>query len=213
MKTLYVIDGNHLFYSLKNNRIEIDYLRLMECLTSLEGRPHKVLFYTGIDPANANADRQQKFHHWLRRNGFQVTQKATEINGQGNKTVDYKPELLADLALYGAEADAVVLLSGIEDYAYCMKSLGRRGVRTVVAAFEGLVSSKLLDEVDKFYNLKNYIAEIRKTTGPTLTPTPAKPHGPDWHEMDEDDFVSVGPPASPFHPAPADSGKATSQRL
>ncbi len=75
------IDGSNLFYAALQLGIEIDYTKLLLCLTD-GSRLLRAFFYTGVDRTN---EKQQGFLLWMRRNGYRVISKELVQLPDGSK--------------------------------------------------------------------------------------------------------------------------------
>ncbi len=172
------IDGNNLFHAARSVGVEIDYAKLLDIL-----RGHDTLlrafFYTGVDQ---NAERQQGFLLWMRRNGYRVVEKELKTFPDGTKKANLDVEIAVDMLSLADRYDTAILVSGDEDFAYAVDAVAYKGVRVEVAGFRSNTSPRLIDVADRFIELDSLIPEICKTdrsyslnstTGqfPAVTPT------------------------------------------
>ena len=79
------IDGNNLFHAARSVGVEIDYAKLLDILRGNDNLL-RAFFYTGVDQ---NAERQQGFLLWMRRNGYRVVEKDLKTFPDGTKKVQH----------------------------------------------------------------------------------------------------------------------------
>lgn len=153
------IDGNNLFHAARSVGVEIDYAKLLDVL-----RGHDTLlrafFYTGVDQ---NAERQQGFLLWMRRNGYRVVEKELKTFPDGTKKANLDVEIAVDMLSLADRYDTAILVSGDEDFAYAVDAVAYKGVRVEVAGFRSNTSPRLIDVADRFIELDSLISEICKT--------------------------------------------------
>ncbi len=153
------IDGNNLFHAARSAGVEIDYAKL---LTHLRGDDPllRAFFYTGVDQ---QAERQQGFLLWMRRNGYRVVQKELKTFPDGTKKANLDVEIAVDMLSLADKYDTAILVSGDEDFTYALNVIAYKGVRVEVAGFRANTSPRLIDVADRFHELDNIIAEISKS--------------------------------------------------
>jgi uncharacterized LabA/DUF88 family protein len=163
------IDGNNLFHAARSVGVEIDYAKL---LTLLRGTDMllRAFFYTGVDQ---QAERQQGFLLWMRRNGYRVVEKELKTFPDGTKKANLDVEIAVDMLSLADKYDTAILVSGDEDFAYAVNAVAYKGVRVEIAGFRSNTSPRLIDVADRFIELDVLVAEICKTdriTGGLLHP-------------------------------------------
>ncbi|QUW03891.1 NYN domain-containing protein [Chloracidobacterium validum] len=153
------IDGNNLFHAARSAGVEIDYAKL---LTHLRGEDPllRAFFYTGVDQ---QAERQQGFLLWMRRNGYRVVQKELKTFPDGTKKANLDVEIAVDMLSLADKYDTAILVSGDEDFTYALNVIAYKGVRVEVAGFRANTSPRLIDVADRFHELDGIVADISKS--------------------------------------------------
>lgn len=152
------IDGANLFHASLQLGIEIDYAKLLCCLTE-KARLLRAFFYTGMDKAN---DKQQGFLLWMRRNGYRVVTKDLVLLPDGSKKANLDVEIAVDMMNLAPYYDTGVLISGDGDLAYAVNALTYQGVRVEVLSIRSMTSDSLIDVADCFIDLDNIKQHIQK---------------------------------------------------
>ncbi len=177
------IDGINLFHAALQIGLEIDYLKLLCCLTD-NSRLLRAFFYTGIDMSRTAAirlrshEKQQGFLFWMRRNGYRVVTKEFQVS-ENYKKPNLNVEIAVDminLAPYYDTAvlvsgdminlapyyDTAVLVSGDGDLAYAVNAVASTGVRVEVVSLRTMTSDSLIDVADYFVDLDSVKQYIQK---------------------------------------------------
>jgi uncharacterized LabA/DUF88 family protein len=152
------IDGNNLFHAARFHNIDIDYNKLLRVLLG-DGRLLRAFFYTGVD---GNAERQQGFLLWMRRNGFRVVQKELKTFYDGTRKANLDVEIAVDMLSLAGCYDTAVLVSGDEDFVYAVNAVAYKGCRVEVAGFRSNTAPKLIDVADFFIDLGDIADRVRK---------------------------------------------------
>ncbi|MEC4886181.1 MAG: NYN domain-containing protein [Scytonema sp. PMC 1070.18] len=155
------IDGANLFHAGLQLGIEIDYAKLLCCLTE-NARLLRAFFYTGVDRAN---DKQQGFLLWMRRNGYRVVTKDLTLFPDGSKKANLDVEIAVDMMNLAPYYDTAVLMSGDGDLAYAVNALSYQGVRVEVVSVRSMISDSLIDVADCFVDLDILKQYIQKEPG------------------------------------------------
>lgn len=164
-RVVVLIDGANLFYAAMQLGLEIDYTRLLHCLT--KGRSLvRAYFYTGVDRSN---DKQQRFLLWMRHNGYRVVAKDLIQHPDGSRKADLNIEMAVDMLTLSQHCDTIVLLSGTGDLTYAVDHVSYRGVQTEVVSLPTMTSDSLINVCDRFVDLSKLRSEIEK-----LRPTQAR---------------------------------------
>jgi len=153
------IDGNNLFHAARSAGVEIDYAKLLAYLRG-EDPLLRAFFYTGVDQ---QAERQQGFLLWMRRNGYRVVQKELKTFPDGTKKANLDVEIAVDMLSLADKYDTAILVSGDEDFTYALNVIAYKGVRVEVAGFRANTSPRLIDVADRFHELDSVLAEISKS--------------------------------------------------
>ena len=153
------IDGSNLFYSALNLGIEIDYLKLLRCLTAGD-RLLRPYFYTGVDPAN---EKQQNFLLWMRHHGYRVVAKDLVQFANGSKKANLDVEIVVDMICLVRYYDTAVLVSGDGNLAYAVNSISYRGARVEVVSLRSMTSDSLISVADHYIDLARIKDSIKKT--------------------------------------------------
>lgn len=152
------IDGNNLFHAARFHNIDIDYNKLLRVLLG-DGRLLRAFFYTGVD---TNAERQQGFLLWMRRNGFRVIQKELKTFYDGTRKANLDVEIAVDMLSLAGRYETAVLVSGDEDFVYAVNAVAYKGCRVEVAGFRSNTAPKLIDVADYFIDLGEIAEKVRK---------------------------------------------------
>ncbi|MBF2046910.1 MAG: NYN domain-containing protein [Elainella sp. C42_A2020_010] len=173
-RLIVLIDGSNLFYAALQLGIEIDYAKLLQCLT-LNNQLVHAFFYTGVDPSN---DRQQGFLSWMRHNGYRVVTKDMIQLADGSKKANLDVEIAVDMMRLAQYCDTIVLVSGDGDFAYAVKNLLYQGVRVEVVGLRSMTSNSLIDAADCYVDLNALRGAIQRfdklsiETNPVSTASP-----------------------------------------
>src|SRR6185503_186818 len=152
------IDGNNLFHAARSVGVEIDYAKLLDMLRGQDVLL-RAFFYTGVDQ---NAERQQGFLLWMRRNGYRVVEKELKTFPDGTKKANLDVEIAVDMLSLADKYDTAILVSGDEDFAYAVNAVAYKGVRVEIAGFRSNTSPRLIDVADRFLELDSHVEEITK---------------------------------------------------
>ncbi|MBW4564113.1 MAG: NYN domain-containing protein [Mojavia pulchra JT2-VF2] len=160
------IDGLNLFHAALQLGIEIDYLKLLCCLTE-NSRLLRAFFYTGIDMPRQHSirlrsyEKQQGFLFWMRRNGYRVVTKEFQLS-ENSKKPNMNVEIAVDMINLSPYYDTAVLVSGDGDLAYAVNAVASKGVRVEVVSLRTVSSDSLIDVADYFVDLDNIKHYIQK---------------------------------------------------
>ncbi|HEY9743834.1 MAG TPA: NYN domain-containing protein [Coleofasciculaceae cyanobacterium] len=154
------IDGSNLFYAALHLGIEIDYTKLLCCLTG-NARLLRAFFYTGIDRTN---EKQQGFLLWMRRNGYRVVTKDLIQFPDGSKKANLDVEIAVDMMLLADHFDTAILVSGDGDLACAVDAVTYRGVRVEVVSLRSMTSDSLINVADYYIDLDSIKQNIQKPT-------------------------------------------------
>lgn len=156
------IDGSNLFYAALQLGIEIDYTKLLHCLTG-GSRLLRAFFYTGVDRSN---EKQQGFLLWMRRNGYRVIAKDLVQLPDGSKKANLEVEIAVDLMSLVGSYDTAVVVSGDGDLAYAADAVSYRGARIEVVSLRSMTSDSLINVSDRYVDLDSIKEEIQKQPRP-----------------------------------------------
>jgi uncharacterized LabA/DUF88 family protein len=154
------IDGANLFYAALQLGIELDYTKLLSCLTA-EARLLRPFFYTGVDSSN---EKQQNFLLWMRRNGYRVVTKELIEFADGSKKADLAVTIAVDMMSLIGSYDTAVLVSGDGDLAYAINAVSYKGVRVELVSLRSMTSDSLIDVADAYIDLNDIKADIQKSS-------------------------------------------------
>ncbi len=150
------IDGSNLFHTALQLGIEIDYTKLLCCLTR-ESRLLRAFFYTGVDRHN---EKQQGFLLWMRRNGYRVVTKEIIQLPDGSRKSNQHVEIAVDMMNLAPYYDTAVLVSGDGELTYAVNAVAYQGARVELVSLRAMTSESLIDVADCFIDLdaiKHYI--------------------------------------------------------
>lgn len=152
------IDGANLFYAAMHLNLEIDYTKLLRCLTK-ERQLLRAYFYTPVDNTN---EKQQGFLLWMRRNGYRVFTKELVYLPDGSKKANMDVEIAVDMLTLARYCDTLILLSGDGDLAYAVNAIAYQGVQIEVVSLSSMTSESLIDVADCYTDLDEIRQEIQK---------------------------------------------------
>ena len=153
------IDGQSLFYAALQLSIEIDYIKLLFCLTG-KARLLRPFFYTGFAADN---EKQQNFLLWLRRNGYRVITKELIHFADGSKKADINIEIAIDMLTLISYYDTAILVSGDGNLAYAVDAVSYQGARVEVVSLRSMTSDRLINVADHYINLDDIQRSIQKS--------------------------------------------------
>jgi uncharacterized LabA/DUF88 family protein len=152
------IDGANLFHAAIQLNLEIDYTKLLRCITG-DRQLLRAYFYTGVDPSN---EKQKGFLLWMSRNGYRVIAKELTRQPDGTNNANLDVEMAIDMILLSQYCDRIVLLSGDGDLAYAVNKVAYTGVQVEVIGLSSMTSSSLIDVADRYINLESIKHSIQK---------------------------------------------------
>jgi uncharacterized LabA/DUF88 family protein len=152
------IDGANLFHASLQLGLEIDYAKLLCCLTK-NARLLRAFFYTGVERTN---EKQQGFLLWMRRNGYRVVTKDLVQHPDGSKKANLDVEIAVDMINLAPYYDTAVLVSGDGDLAYAVNALSYQGVRVEIVSVRSMTSDSLIDVADDFIDIDTIKEHIQK---------------------------------------------------
>ncbi|KST62856.1 LabA-like NYN domain-containing protein [Mastigocoleus testarum] len=155
------IDGANLFYAAMHLGLEIDYTKLLRCLTR-ERHLLRAYFYTGVDRTN---EKQQGFLLWMSRNGYRVVTKELVQFPDGSKKANLDVEIAIDMMNFARYCDTLILLSGDGDLTYVVDNITYQGVHVEVVSLSSMTSESLIRVADFYTDLENIKGEIQKEPG------------------------------------------------
>jgi uncharacterized LabA/DUF88 family protein len=158
-RVIIFIDGSNLFYAAMQLGLEIDYAKLLCCLTG-QRRLLRAYFYTGVDRQN---EKQQGFLLWMRRNGYRVVTKDLVQYPDGSKHANLDVEIAIDMVMLAKHCDTAVLLSGDGDLAYVVNNVAYQGTRVEVVSLPAMTNDGLIDVADRFIDLSAIQSQIQRS--------------------------------------------------
>jgi uncharacterized LabA/DUF88 family protein len=153
-----LIDGASLFYAASQLGIEVDYAKLLCCLTK-HRRLVRAYFYTGVDSTN---DKQQRFLLWMRRHGYRVVTKDLITHADGSQKANLEVEMAIDMITLVQYCDRIILLTGNGDLSYAVDKIAYQGVQVEVVGLSSMTSNQLIDLADRFIDLTSLQESIKK---------------------------------------------------
>lgn len=153
------IDGANLYHAAKEQKVEIDYAKLLTQLAKDASSLVGVYFYTGIDRNNQN---QQSFLSYLRSIGYQIIHKNMVQRADGSKKGNMDIELALDMVALVDRYDTAVLVSGDGDFTCVVNLVKQSQARVEVVSFRKATSPMLIDASDSYINLVSLQTEICK---------------------------------------------------
>jgi len=143
------VDIQNMYYSAKNlYNAKVDFKRVLG--TAVAGRKLIRAFAYVI---KADVGAEQDFFSAIHKIGYEVKTKDLQIFIGGSKKGDWDVGLCMDAVRLMPKMDAMVLVSGVGDYAELLEYARGQGVRTEVIAFGKTCSSKLNNFADNFEDM------------------------------------------------------------
>lgn len=152
------IDGSNLFYAATHLNVEIDYTKLLNCLTK-KRKLLRAYFYTAVDSTNK---KQQSFLLWMRRNGYRVVTKELIQHPDGSKKANLDVEIAIDMLTLSRYCNTLVLLSGEGELIYAVNAVSYQGVQVEVVSLGLMTSDSLLNVADCYTDLEKIKQDIQK---------------------------------------------------
>lgn len=153
-----LVDGSNLFYAASYLNLEIDYIKLLHCLTH-DRRLMRAYFYTGVDPSN---EKQQGFLHWMRRHGYRVVAKELIQFPDGSKKANLEVEMAIDMMMLAHHCDTLILVSGDGDLAYAVNKVAYQGTRIEIVSLRSMTNDSLIDVADQYIDLESLKLSIQR---------------------------------------------------
>jgi uncharacterized LabA/DUF88 family protein len=157
-RVVILIDGASLFYSASQLGIEIDYAKLLCCLTQ-QRRLVRAYFYTGVDSTN---EKQQRFLLWMRRHGYRVVTKDLITHTDGSQKANLEVEMAIDMMTLAQYCDRIILLTGNGDLSYAVDKIAYQGIQVEIVGLASMTSNHLIDLADRFIDLTMLQDSIKK---------------------------------------------------
>ncbi len=158
-KVAIFVDYHNLEGSLRNEGLQIDLPSLRDYL--VEGRSLlECLIYVGF-----NSHEDEKFHQFLKMNGFIVRTKKAKVKPDGGLKCDLDIELTLDLVDFvsNTSLETVIIISGDGDFVPLVNWLRMRGIRVEVGCAQSSTSQDLMESANGYINLGAAIGEIQGT--------------------------------------------------
>lgn len=152
------IDGSNLFYAALQLKLEIDYQKLLACLTG-DRRLLRAYFYTGSDRTN---DKQQGFLLWMQRHNYRIVTKELTQLPDGSKRANLSVEIAIDMMRIAPHCETVILVSGDGNLTYAVNIISKQGIKVEVMSLRSMTSDLLINVIDRFIDLADIQDLIRK---------------------------------------------------
>lgn len=112
---------------------------------------------------------EDAFFQALQKQGFEVKMKDLQVFADGTKKGDWDVGITIDCVRMSEKIDVAVLVTGDGDFMPLVEFLRNKGVRVEVVSFGKSTSSRLLEEVDWFFDLdtdpKKFLIKPRQNEG------------------------------------------------
>jgi uncharacterized LabA/DUF88 family protein len=158
-RVVILVDGSNLFYAASALGVEIDYTKLLQCLTQ-NRQLVRAYFYTAFD---RNNEKQQGFLRWMRRNGYRVVAKDLVQLPDGSRKANVEVEIAIDMLSLAEHCDTVILISGDGDLAYAVNATAYKGVRIEVVSLFSMTHDDLINVADRYIDLATLQPAIQKS--------------------------------------------------
>ena len=160
------IDTQNLYHSARSNfHAHVNYSAMIEA--AVHGRKLIRAFAYVI---KSEAGDESKFFDALTDLGIETRVKDLQVFYSGEKKADWDVGIAIDIVRMTEKLDAIVLVSGDGDFLEVLRYVKSRGVRAEVMAFRKTTSSKLMEEVDTFYDLGADPAKFLMPIGRPIKP-------------------------------------------
>lgn len=156
MRTLVLIDGDHLSYVLKSLDIQLDFAKFYTFLIELFAKDTLIRYYSSFDPYLKG---QQQFFDYLNGIGYLVVASPLQRVGrtQGYTRTALDTLLAIDAISFSEVVESVVLVSGDADFAALLRALKQKGKVTTVIGLPLVTSRVLRDTSDRFLLLEELL--------------------------------------------------------
>lgn len=152
------INSSSLFDAATHLNIEIDYAKLLHCLTK-KRKLVRAYFYIAIDGTNA---KQQTVLLQMRRQGYRVVTKELIQRSDGSKKGNLDVEIAVDMLTLAKYCDILVLLGADDELVYAVSTVSYKGVQVEVVDSGILNNDSLLSAADCYIDLKKIKQEFQK---------------------------------------------------
>lgn len=163
-RVMVFVDGSNLFWSMHRIDLKIDFHKLVSQIVGERFlvRPY---YYCSVSvPPN---ERQIRFHHALKYQGFTVIAKPLKTMKVGRKEIfiekGVEVALATDMlvAAFRDLYDTAILVAGDNDYTSVVDEVKRLGKIVEVASFSFAIGRELKAVADKFIELESLKERIR----------------------------------------------------
>lgn len=151
------INSSSLFTAATHLNIEIDYNKLLSCLTK-KRKLLRAYFYIATD---FNNKKEQIFIHQMRHQGYRVITKELIQRSDGSKKANLDVEIAVDMLTISKYCEALVLLGADEELLYAVDTVSYQGVQVEVVNL-GILNDELLSVADCYTDLKAIKHEFQK---------------------------------------------------
>lgn len=152
------IDASSLFYAAAAMEMEVDYAKLLPCLTG-NRRLMFAYYYTGVNPGNR---KQQSFLKWMKNNGYRVFSKELTVHSDGHRKADLTVEMAVDMMMLMEHCDRLVLVSGNGHLSYAIEAIIGRGSQVEIVSLRSMTSETLINLANPYIDLGSLKTHIIK---------------------------------------------------
>ena len=155
------VDVQNMYYSAKN--LYNAYVNFAEVLK--QAVFDRKLIRANAYVVEAGLADEGNFFNALQEQGFKTKSKQLQIFAGGNKKADWDVGISVDAIKMSKQLDVVVLVTGDGDFLPLTEYLQYHGVLVETISFQKTTSSKLIEQVDDFFDLgsdlKKYLIKSR----------------------------------------------------
>lgn len=151
------INSSSLFAAATRLNIEIDYNKLLSCLTK-KRKLLRAYFYIATDFTNR---KQQIFIHQMRHQGYRVIAKELIQRSDGSKKANLDVEIAVDMLTISKYCDALVLLGADEELMYAVNTVSYKGIQVEVVNL-GILNDEILSVADCYTDIETIKHEFAK---------------------------------------------------
>lgn len=152
------INSSKLFDAATHLNFEIDYTKLLHCLTK-QRRLLRAYFYIAIDRTN---EKQQNFLLQMRLQGYRVVTKELIQRSDGSKKANLDIEIAVDMLKLSRYCNTFVLLGADDELICAVNAVSYKGVQVEVVSSDMINNNSLLSVADRYIDFEEIKQNFQK---------------------------------------------------
>jgi len=152
------INSSNLFDTATHLKFEIDYTKLLHCLTN-KRKLLRAYFYIAVDRTN---EKQQNFLHQMRRQGYRVVAKELIQRSDGSKKANLDIEIAVDMLTLSRYCNTFILLGADDELICAVNAVSYKGVQVEVVSSDIINNNSLLSVADRYIDLEKIKQNFQK---------------------------------------------------